>query len=117
MGRTRARLAVVAGATAAMVVLGSTPAFAVEQTVRMGTIVMGHGGVIRSGYKLYACDDRADGDGVRTEVRLNNGYTDSVGDANGSKAGCSDKTTPGQYYAVQYRVCSGPACTGWARAY
>jgi hypothetical protein len=119
VSRTSARLAVVAGTAAAALLLASTPAWAVEQTLKIGNIKLGHGGVIRSGYKLYACDDRADGTGVRTEVQLSNGYSDSVGDGNGSQAGCGEKLTPGQSYAVQYRVCwgAGSTCTGWARAY
>jgi hypothetical protein len=112
-----ARLAAVAGAVVTGLVMASTPAWAVEQTVGMGSIKMGHGGVIRDGYLMYACDDRADGEGVRTEVRLNSGDTTHVTDANGSKAGCTQAPTPGQYYAQTYRVCSGPACTGWAPAF
>lgn len=118
VSRTSARVAVVAGAVTGALLLGSTPAWAVETTMKIGNIVLGHGGVIRSGYKLYACDDRPDGTGIRTEVKLNTGYTDYVGDGNGSQPGCGEKLTPGQAYALQYRICWGETtCTAWARAY
>jgi hypothetical protein len=118
VSRTSARLAVAAGVTVGALLLGSTPAWAVETTMKIGNIQLGHGGVINSGYKLYACDDRADGFGIRTEVTLNTGYTTYVGDGNGSKPGCGEKVTPGAAYAQQYRICWGETtCTAWARAY
>lgn len=117
MRRHLVRVAAVTGTIVALVGATALPAMAVEQTLRMGNIQFGHGGVGQSGYLLYACDDRADGEGIRTEVILNSGYTDYVSDANGSQSGCSSKNTSGQYYAREYRVCMPSVCTGWARAY
>ncbi|MGW3805228.1 hypothetical protein [Micromonospora sp. NPDC005113] len=115
--RTVKRVSVVAAAAVVGVLVAGQPAWAVEQTLKMGDIKFAHGGVISSGYTLYACDDRANGIGAVTEVRLNTGYTDNVRDPNGSATGCGQKNTSGSSYALQYRVCSGEACTGWARAY
>ncbi|GAB3951289.1 hypothetical protein GCM10027614_53050 [Micromonospora vulcania] len=110
-------MSVLAAVAALGVVATGQPAWAVEQTLKIGKYVFAHGGVINSGYTLYACDDRANGVGAVTEVRLNTGYTDNVRDPNGSASGCGQKNTSGSSYALQYRVCSGEACTGWARAY
>jgi hypothetical protein len=118
MMRHLIRVVAVAGTTAALLAATALPALAVEQTLKEGNIKFGHGGVVGDGYRLYACDDRADGQGIRTEVTLNSGLTDFVSDPNGSQPGCGYKDTPGQYYATRYRVCMpSVVCTGWARAF
>lgn len=69
----------------------------------------GHGGVHTGHTYVYACDDRADGWGVRVYYWLRSGGTGAVGDANGSAAGCGGRAvTSLSNPVVYYQVCAGP---------
>jgi len=85
----------------------------------------GYGIVNSSHTYVTACDNRADGWGVRTIYRLRSGVNGLVGDANGSAAGCGSRSvTTSSNPVVSYRVCAGPSgtgenseCTAWTAPY
>ena len=69
----------------------------------------GHGGVHTGHTYVYACDDSADGWGVRTYYWLSSGGVGAVGDANGSAGGCGGRpVTTTSNPVVYYQVCAGP---------
>jgi len=74
----------------------------------------GRGGVVNLHTYVFACDERADGWGVRTYYWLRSGGTGAVGDANGSAAPCGGRTvTTTSNPVVYYQVCTGPNGQDW----
>jgi hypothetical protein len=117
MSKGTRRLAVVAGAAATMIVLAASPAAAASTTIYSLGFEIGKGYVLEAGRLYVACDLRADGNGVRTEVRLSNGFSDAVGDANGSQPGCGEERPAGQAYVTSFRVCAATSyCSAWKNA-
>jgi len=117
MTKASRRLAMAAGAAGTVVVLVASPAAAASQSLFVGPFEIGKGYVVEYGRTYAACDLQADGNGIRTEVRLSNGFSDSVGDANGSKSGCGVEHPAGQAYVTSFRVCAGSSyCTIWVNA-
>jgi len=53
------------------------------------TVRLGYGGVTNSHTRVYSCDTKADGVGVRTFYVLRGGQSGYVDDANGYGGGCS----------------------------
>jgi hypothetical protein len=69
----------------------------------------GSGGVRNSHTRIYACDFKAEGWGVRTHYQLRDGRIGYVGDGNGSKEGCGDRVVTKTANPVLYfQVCAGP---------
>lgn len=58
--------------------------------------------------RIGACDNRADGWGVRTYYRTSLGVPDSVGDHNGSAGGCGEEGPSGGGYITEFYTCAGP---------
>lgn len=90
-------------------------AHAVDVHVKCGTLrhpvpthTCGSGGVRNSHTRIYACDFKAEGMGVRTHYQLRNGSVGYVGDGNGSQEGCGDRyvTTTGNP-VIYFTVCAG----------
>jgi hypothetical protein len=72
------------------------------------THTCGSGGVRNSHTRIYACDFKAEGWGVRTHYQLRNGTQGYVGDGNGSKEGCGDRVVTKTANPVLYfQVCAG----------
>jgi hypothetical protein len=111
------RLAVVASVAATMIVMAASPAAAASITISSLGFEIGKGYVLQAGRLYVACDLKADGNGVRTEVRLSNGFSDSVGDGNGAQTGCGEERPAGQAYVTSFRVCAAASyCSAWKDA-
>jgi hypothetical protein len=114
MSKGSKRLAVVASVAATTVLVAASPAAAASITISSLGFELGKGYVVSAGRLYSACDLRADGNGIRTEVRLSNGFSDSVGDANGSASGCGEEHPAGQAYVTSFRVCAATSyCSAW----
>lgn len=66
----------------------------------------GWGGVREGGVKVFVCDKDDDGRGVRVRYHLQNGDKGKVGDPNGSKRPCEERTVtnaknPIVWYSVE----------------
>ena len=114
--RARAGLAAGAGA-AALVLITASPAQAHPTSASL-PFGIGHGGVHTGHTWVYACDDRADGRGVRVHYWLRSGGVDTVGDPNGSASPCGGRTVSStRNPVVFFEVCAGKdgrddICTG-----
>ncbi|MFI9382160.1 hypothetical protein [Kutzneria sp. NPDC052558] len=117
---------ILAGAGSAVLALACAAAVAAPAnaspnslTLKVDNVQLGHGGDTTGATYIYACDDRADGLGVRMHYLLRNGAGGTVGDANGSAAGCGGRTvTSASNPAVEMELCAGvnsadTYCTGW----
>ena len=119
--RTIGRLAATASSAMLLVVLAMAGPASAHDSARWlyyNGSWRGHGGVTASHHYVYACDDRADGNGIYTEFNYSGGHG-RVYDSNDSAPGCS-------YIYVSppitsYRVCMGEyywpePCTSWTTA-
>jgi hypothetical protein len=116
---------IVGTVAAGLLLTAAAPAMASStdrKTVWIGDIPYAAGiGWVENHNRAFACDQAADGRGIRTEYtyRLPNGVIDlgSVGDGNGSKSGCGSGQAPGGPTMLSFRVCAGSAiCTSWFSA-
>jgi hypothetical protein len=94
------RILAAVGAAGLVLVLTGT-AHAAQLTLSQGR---GYGG--NETYRVYACDTKADGWGVRTYYELQNGEAGLVGDGNGSTSPCGSRNMPSP--VVWIAVCAGP---------
>jgi hypothetical protein len=116
MQRGRAVKAVVIGLAIIAGLLVGAPTASAHETLR-GIYLCGsdyndrcgYGGVTNAHLRAYSCDTHADGYGLRTYYRLQNGRTGHVDDGNGSRTGCSAHLpslgTPDPSPIVWYQVC------------
>ena len=123
---TKMRRSLILGTVAAGLVLtAAAPAMASStdhKTVWIGDIPYAAGtGWVDNHNTAIACDQVADGRGIRTEYtyRTGNGVIDtgSVGDGNGSQKGCGSGRAPGGATMRAFRVCASTGeCTSWFSA-
>jgi hypothetical protein len=63
-----------------------------------------------------ACDTKENGRGISARYQLRSGAIGSVGDGNGSKAGCGiDRVGSSQNRVTYISVCQSGACQPWTR--
>lgn len=111
----RVRAAVITGlSVAALLVSAASPALAHRETAPL------HGSdeafVDANHLAITACDHEADGHGVRAEYYTwgSQGTLRSVGDGNGSAAGCGTEISEDGWEIKQFRVCEATqGCAGW----
>jgi len=87
------RGAVVVAAATAIVVAASSPASAYTRQY-LSEDSPNYAGVGDDRRWVEVCDMERDGNGVKGEFVMINGRTMTVGDGNGSAAGCGNKTAP-----------------------
>lgn len=104
-----ARVAMSAAAAASAMVLAAAPASAHNVVTWYNSY--GYGAITQSHRTVTACDMRSDSTGVHVDFRTAD-TSGTVGDTNGSKAGCGAGYSPA--VITQYRVCAyNVGCTSW----
>jgi len=101
---------VLAGAAMATAFIAVSAPAAMADPMSVQLPYEGHGGVHTGHTYVYACDDNADGDGVRMWYWLRSGGTGQVGDGNGSRSGCGGRSvTTTANPVVKVQLCAGPS--------
>jgi hypothetical protein len=120
LGRQILRLAVsIASGAIVAIASTSTPAFAhnITRCITSGGLCIASGGVTNNHTRVFACDHRGDGLGVRTWYITGRGGVDYVGDANGHLDGCGRESAFDGGSIDRFQVCMGPlsneTCTAW----
>ena len=107
---TRGRLGRIVAAAAGTVVLTTalvaTPALADVYQERDG----GYGYVRDGRLRVGACDEKADGLGVTTYYKADNGTGGNVGDWNGEGGGCGEEGPDHGGRIISFHVCVGSRC-------
>lgn len=107
----KTRRVIMTSALASVAVLGSaSSALAFDSTIYHWK---DYGYVTPFHWYVEACDNEADGHGVRTEYHTSLGNKFSIGDSNGSKPGCGYEATKDGARVDWFRVCESDDCTAW----
>jgi hypothetical protein len=111
------RVVVLVISLAIFALMSSTPVMAHDRQEVLWTgappvmFVSARGGVRANHTVVFACDEHADNEGVRTlYLQRGVGSWQRVGDGNGAAEGCGERTVPEGI--LRFRLCEGDRCTG-----